>query len=1365
MANFGIRTRANQIASVGAVSIQPVPLQQIQAMSTVITATAATVNPTTVSQTVFEQAQATLLPIIMPTETVEQIRQQQNVPATVSEQFVNVNTSVANINPTIVSIAQATSVQNIDTTISRPISIAPCFVGLQARPVVPRPLTSDSVRLSEFKIINGQFKASSVSGISSFRPEILAAVDYNTFFKDGLDRSELTPSGKLVELNYQVSQMKLASMQSFFDVISDLPGGPSLFEQNTRLFQENMVAVGRQLDFIKKNFQQINQIKRSFDPRLIPRSNYNPYLLSLQEFLIRKCLFTDSNIQSFSDTKLFYQLILDFRNILQKWSLSLLDTSDSDRGGDDSSPISLDRTYGDSLSFGFSPAFCLTKLGFVQADFDSFQSSLPSSNDDKIKVLLTTISKELRVSRGLSNATTRNQLASFYQANLVDGTPFDNILGDISGNDIFSSPIGPNSLCSLFALTPQTNFIVLPFERKLVDDGQTTFVPGNVYFTDTILEQTPNNTFNLQPLSSYVETYSSVVDAAKRSINELLLLTPEGISSPLVGANITSTFLRGLKESMKIPQEEQGSYVNDQLIITALFKLAQKDKTLKFMLYQFVLLAGMASSNPSNEKKIFTRLADEVVALQNLPSIYVGLTETPSLKKGILDLGDYVVRFAEAIQAKVIELLTNGNTIVPLITGNTTSFFIADNIQNAVLQSNTPRKTISLQEDSVKSALIKVISPSTSYPSTLLKEIIDLSVEFDQAATINGNEKAYVLGGDAQSPSSSTLTRYNQISTSFLVLYIFEILSSFSNRCYSVDLSVKNNTQFNVVFSELELSAINSVLEDMLSDERPVLDVSVQARLRVQPVQQAPTVLSMGILNEASSPTQTTTVGSVVGLETRSDNNAGNASTLAANRTSGLINASGIAPSLTPTDIQAVFPRSVIDVQSAMLVNNLFYQKFVEVKKSLEAIKFKVSDEDTTVSNIIHIFNVVGDNIGSTKSQAISYFSNANVIQERLQFSELPDQEQAMLSAKLYDFYTRSTKNSNNKQVTQDEFAAVVSLCSSPKINVSFASSRMKFFVVGIPKGFSSKLQERTTRQTIGSSFQDQKQTDVVKIKFWKRSAEDDDIIFKPQTFTFDLSLFPQANNEGLLVSPYETFEAIYKRFSMIDYSRFGLSETTTNNKVLNYQKFIEDSDWSFIPGEQKEQLFRNHVTSYLLEKYVQLSTGFTFNEESFPVKGYDKTMTSNQNVVRQMIQGYYNSLSNDKKPTTIPQSSIDELLQQGFMNNQAQVFLTDISLLRLSDEINMDLVVQKILNQKKFERVFIVPVCIDDFVVDQNLTKQTSFGSRRLSQAETATNFNTKRNGEEELLVQNRKTQPAPFIFDEIFVNIETFSSDSETL
>ena len=449
------------------------------------------------------------------------------------------------------SYANTTIRNNILTIPTRPLIRIPQRLGGYVGPTRADRFSSDSTNIAQTRIENNEFVTVTDNGISNFRLEIVATINFAPIWKPGQlnvnnvlvrDTSDI---GDFLSFQYQTKQLRQETLQALIkNIKSNLPTDPFIDIKTD--YETELRNVGNDLVFLNSILRNIDTINSTLDIKSISDAEYsilengvNVVIPSLQQIYTQRMQYSNQQYDLFSETKVLLQLLFDLKNILTSYSVNLINLRDNDRVSD-LSPTTIDRTYTLQNAFSFNISDFKSTTAPINAFqiFEQFMQSLPEEPDSRIKLLTYLLAKEYLASTGIGNISNQpllNKYGNVATPGLVVTTGpnsdiFNNIIGNV-GETIFEKPVGninsANSLVSLMYIDPvtSTNNIVLPFENRYIqtDDRTTTYVPGTSYFTDAIIK-TDGSAFNIAPYSQYASRFNSVFSDAKSAINNLLNL-------------------------------------------------------------------------------------------------------------------------------------------------------------------------------------------------------------------------------------------------------------------------------------------------------------------------------------------------------------------------------------------------------------------------------------------------------------------------------------------------------------------------------------------------------------------------------------------------------------------------------------------------------------------------------------------------------------------------------------------------------------------------------------------------------------------------------------------------------------------------
>lgn len=1253
--------------------------------------------------------------------------------------------------------------------------------------------TQDNLDASELFVENGRFEPTNKNGISVFRPELISILNFQPIYRPGKDQSELNSVGTLINSQNELLLLRLQTLAEHLNTMQQ-------WDQQT--FDENMEATREAFDTQLQEIADVSDmyenlldmsevIKTKFELKNIPDGDFeNERYFNLADFVANAMQFSKDRQKFFTNTKIWLQLCTDLRAILENYSFALLNLADSDRR-QDVSPTNLDSTY--TLKDGFSFAIEslrstgeVVKNGADPSYMISILNSLPNDPDDRIRLLLTILSKEYRISKNLTKTNVRNILDSKYQTTNI-GNPFDNLIG-IPGKTIFDRPVGDRSLSSIAQISlplGQADSYVLPFEKKYVDSKTSstgkTYIPGSSYLVDTIFQLDENRTFNTKPLRDYVSNTKEIIGDSVQVINDLLDL--DSNDDRLSPDKMFDAFLNSLKDSTNNIIDSK-SLNKEQGVALALMQLANRSTKLKIMLYQFVLLSAISTNNRNDPKSVFRLLGLELSTTENLSYVRKFIrtrgnapdfAPLDTVSNGSLD--SYIRGLAQDIENLVLELTSTTNVFVEPTSNNINELGIDENYSDTSVVSDkvgaltSEFRRVFIKQGTIRTILLKTARGQGRGTSNVLAEFHSLANQFYNAASIDGNP-VYLLD------DNSGRSRYNFMSLSTQLLVLFETLSSFVEKYtfvgfektkyanqalleYDVDSTKALRTGFDAALNQpTNNNGINRYKDDLAT-----------SFLNVNLFSSVPTFHGVNSSNRTNSVFNSLNESTISNPDGQgSDNFAQSAQTSTTEafldgETKSLVEQANINQS--PTEIKQIAQKKYGITLNA--------GKYTTLKTDLVRNKLKVGGEDFTISNLLHVIEVVAASLDAAQKTSVSFFTDrgANSVTETFRTSTLSLEELKVLSnptqVRLVSVMLDEVKNTlasprnitayngenfnqfivNHSIPTEAKMRAMNAMLSDGRFSFTrFADERLKVLSLGIPKGFTQKLAERVVEEknNIRKDSFFERQSDLVKVKVYKRDARFDDLIFKPKEYAFDLSLFiTDSLINTLNPREQETFDQLTSRLQVVDY------RIPSNPKTVTISDIQNDTTYSYLSNETRESMIRNLFMSKLLSLYIELLTDIKITEETFTDSEFSAGVTTTSQL-RDLVGQFYS----EEEGIDLPSTSFNEMLTSPSVEND----IKDIIKLYANGSMVFDPtnLKRRILGTKMFDRVLHIPVDVDNYVIDEDLTSKTVNGRKALSKGFL-----------ENIIVRNTDNEPVvtaskndDIIFADYFIVIETDFQDA---
>lgn len=1274
------------------------------------------------------------------------------------------------------------------------IKVAPKIVVKISQKKTYQNYSEDKLNLSDIKIKNNSFKANEIDqGISSKRPELLMVFTYNPIFSGDSKQQFLSDFGKLIEVQHQTSYIKRdiigeltlniqkssdesnaknfsKLLNKFNNKIKDLD---SLIGSYTNLIK-NKEEIEKKFDI--KNISGINTNEQESDKNVEVSQKRNP---SIKEFFTKKMGYTSDQFDKFSNTKIFIQLISDLRNIIENYSFNLLGLKDLDRKNDISA-IKIDTTYTINDDFTFTIAKLRSNnepINAINRDFfNKTLTTLPTDPVARIKILINALSKEYRISSELGDPSNKKILDNFDFENV--GSPFDNILG-LPGSNIFIPSKGSKTLLELSQFKientikqttsdTEEEFFVLPFESKFIDfeKSEITYVPGKYYFADAIFE-TDKNSFNTKPLLSYEGKFSNRYNATRTALNTLLQLNKKNLlDSDTMFTNILNSCYSSINgistdgNSMFDFDDNINIIGTDlnQAIIAGLFKLANEDTLLKNYLFQYLLLAGLSTNQTSETKIVWQSLIDEFQILDKFTALSLTKNTERDLKLGPNVVIPHLETLAAMIEYRALYLITKFQKTTSKSKSKSNGYFKKNN--DLYVSFND------LKKDDIITAL-KIHGNWSTNSSNFCKEFLNLADKFTKAASIRDSESGYLM------PDKSGRTRYNFISTSTQLLMLFEIFSSLIGIVIKIELSKSSSKgQISVRINKKEQRLIFDVLSEFVTS-KAVVSAAPSAKNNTFVVAPSGKKQNKNVTIASNGKKNNNSVVVAAAGDKKPDftNNyyysiINDILTRLKEEDNVIIETLAILESIKENLIQAKEIAQTFDVYNFedsnfaekqtnydSVRNYLTYLHNPNQKSIADEVNAIKGQKDNNLNILFKLYGMSAINMLSNITQIRNAAYIINNIKERA--LNLNGQNSKLIQNPVTGGQDNIIVANEVKNEIKDILFSYMATSDFTESNN--AATRMKIMTVGIPNNFGNALQDRfhaKNKEDIGISSLQKKQIDVIQIKIYKRNLQYDELVFKPIKFMFDLSLYV-SENDLILAKPEnnELYENIIKRVSVTDYEnpyspeQYYFDKTQSNKKAITTEQ-----KYSFLTNLEKKRLFKNHVASFLLQNFIYLSTGMSINEEHFLTRDESKKLvnTSFDYEFEEILKRYFRNTLKQNIPS---EKSLIQIEKDPNVDKNVREI---IKIYRSGNILtNPDKLMNKAFGAKFFDRIFHIPVNIDDFEIDIEKTKKTESGKKLLNKTFLVKNIITRDNKS-----YLKKRTDRDLILEDFFINIETVVS-----
>lgn len=456
------------------------------------------------------------------------------------------------VTKTGVSSAQTKTQKKVETALATVTkTIAPVSTKVLTQKVFPQiqssylltfdKLTFTKSPIDTFKQSTTKFSPyEKLTGISKERPELVMLTQFQPVYKIGeqgtkidLDDDDmfLTSAGRFFEAQMQLRYLRDQNVYKMLSDVKKTKSAQGEFLLRAAKFRDAISDLSKSTNQLLSVVTRLEAVKQQLDLRhdihvvspdelkALQIDNYvgksDLYANTKQESISQRFDINDilsrfgfekSNVLDYySSTKLWLQLLYEFKQICRSHSLSLID-ADVASYKNDKSPVYLVKpTTG---RFSVNPQvgiFDIETLGNVEPEqvniaIDSIDTVYKSLyNNVKLKtpeiriaMLSWILSKEYRFSHAFEQSAVTNALSSYYRytintTNAGNQQMLDAVIGQF-GDDIADISAGSgNSLVDVSQAKPNENTAVLTFEEKYVVGENGTITPGSVYYVDSAL--------------------------------------------------------------------------------------------------------------------------------------------------------------------------------------------------------------------------------------------------------------------------------------------------------------------------------------------------------------------------------------------------------------------------------------------------------------------------------------------------------------------------------------------------------------------------------------------------------------------------------------------------------------------------------------------------------------------------------------------------------------------------------------------------------------------------------------------------------------------------------------------------------------
>jgi hypothetical protein len=452
------------------------------------------------------------------------------------------------------------------------------------------------------------------------------------YLVEKINRTYSLQGKNILKLKNQEFINSMSNLDDLSKFLLDITVTAETLRENLDLRNENYASkekTGQQnVSPISVGSKTINTLKgAAFIESLLPLSIFS---------ILEKFGFNKSNIEKFSSTKLWMQLLHETKHCLLHYSDSFNDEKSTKKLLDSNAYNTLIEEKKYFTIANDKKIESLQTLSSIETHgaIDFYTNSLVSAwkslyrnlkhSDSEFVIcnLANFCSKEARYSNAFSDKSSVSNLSNEGYTILEDNADaFDFIFGDTEFSLDKISPDELNTPSNLSFDVPSQNTAVLLFETRYIENKSSVYTPGYAYYVDSIYE-VKNNQLNLDKFNMLL---SKIANSNSRLTR--LLSAMNVVNQSLNVDSITSknrdevynqnTFLKNLLYKISSASGiTNASVSNDN--IAGIYSLAKKDARLKSLL--FLLTLFRAIFNKESEK-IDIKLPNFSTSIESQPDI------------------------------------------------------------------------------------------------------------------------------------------------------------------------------------------------------------------------------------------------------------------------------------------------------------------------------------------------------------------------------------------------------------------------------------------------------------------------------------------------------------------------------------------------------------------------------------------------------------------------------------------------------------------------------------------------------------------------------------------------------------------------
>lgn len=268
-------------------------------------------------------------------------------------------------------------------------------------------------------------------------------------------------------------------------------------------------------------------------------------------------------------------------------------------------------------------------------------------------------------------------------------------------------------------------------------------------------------------------------------------------------------------------------------------------------------------------------------------------------------------------------------------------------------------------------------------------------------------------------------------------------------------------------------------------------------------------------------------------------------------------------------------------------------------------------------------------------------------------------------------------------------------------------------------KGFNKKIVSIGVPQRLHRSFRknasklsNKERSQLIKIYLFRINCLKPDLVYEPLIYLFDLKKFSTRVLKNYIDSGFSINGNDDIKLDKIPILNgpFLSNDSSTNDFFIVNDQNKSFENYEFLSKKEKEELIKNHSTSFLMEEYLNYFSGTSFDEHKY--YRYDN--------IKKVVDKEFSKFIKNSTPETSnvtsrkDQFSSDETTKESKTSKYVKALDVEPEFSKSVENFfvgetfmsNVDSLKKSLIMPKKFDRVFHIVFDPDDFAINKNLTE-----------------------------------------------------------